>query len=78
MHHLGYAQPVMELVLLVAQECKFALRGGICVSSCEDGEYISAKRCLLCHEECVGCTGGTELDCIACRNVKNFLDDGRI
>ena len=59
-------------------ECRFALRDGKCVSSCEDGEYVSAKRCLLCHEECVGCTGGTELDCIACRNVQNFLDEGRI
>ena len=58
-------------------ECLFALRDGTCVSSCEDGEYVSAKRCLLCHEECDGCTGGTELDCIACKNVKNFLDEGR-
>ena len=60
-------------------ECRFALtEDGVCVSSCEDGEYVSAKRCSSCHEECVGCTGGTELDCIACRNVKNFLDGGRI
>ena len=58
-------------------ECRFALRDGTCVSSCEDGEYVSAKRCLLCHEECDGCTGGTELDCIACKNIRNFLDEGR-
>ena len=48
-----------------------------CVSSCEDGEYDSAKRCLMCHEECDGCNGGTELDCIACKNVRNFLDGCR-
>ena len=57
-------------------ECVFALRDGACVGSCEDGEYESGKRCLLCHEECDGCTGGSQQDCIACKNVKNFLDDG--
>ena len=57
-------------------ECVFALREGACVGSCEDGEYESGKRCLLCHEECDGCTGGSQQDCIACKNVKNFLDDG--
>ena len=57
-------------------ECVFAIREGACVGSCEDGEYVSAKRCLLCHEECDGCTGGSQQDCIACKNVKNFLGDG--
>ena len=57
-------------------ECVFALREEACVGSCEDGEYVSAKRCLFCHEECDGCTGGSQQDCIACKNVKNFLDDG--
>ena len=41
-------------------ECVFALRNGACVGSCEDGEYVSGKRCLLCHEECDGCTGGSQ------------------
>ena len=54
----------------------FALRYGTCVGSCRDGEYESGKRCLLCHEECDGCTGGSQQDCIACKNVKNFLGDG--
>ena len=58
-------------------ECLFALRDGMCVSSCEDGEYVNAKRCLMCHEECDGCDGGTELDCIACKNVRNFLNGSR-
>ena len=39
-------------------------------------EYESGKRCLLCHEECDGCNGGSQQDCIACKNVKNFLGDG--
>ena len=47
----------------------------ICVGSCEDGEYVSAKRCLLCHEECDGCIGGSQQECIACQNIKNFLGD---
>ena len=46
-----------------------------CVGSCEDGEYVSCKRCLLCHEECDGCLGGSQHECIDCKNVKNFLGD---
>ena len=57
-------------------ECTFAFRNVTCVGSCNDGEYVSAKRCLLCHEECDGCTGGSQQDCTACKNVKNFLGDG--
>ena len=57
-------------------ECVFALRNGACVGSCEDGEYVSGKRCLMCPEECDGCTGGSQQDCIACKNVKNYLGDG--
>ena len=61
-------------------QCVFASREdsqgrSICVGSCEDGEYVSAKRCLLCHEECDGCIGGSQQECIACKNVKNFLSD---
>ena len=54
-------------------ECVFALREGACVGSCEDGEYVSGKRCLLCHEECDGCMDGSQKDCIACKEIKNFL-----
>ncbi|XP_065887560.1 epidermal growth factor receptor-like [Dysidea avara] len=62
-------------------QCVFASREdsqgrSICVGSCEDGEYVSAKRCLLCHEECDGCIGGSQQECIACHNLKNFLGDG--
>ncbi|XP_065887121.1 epidermal growth factor receptor-like isoform X2 [Dysidea avara] len=62
-------------------QCVFALREdnqgrSICVGSCEDGEYVSAKRCLLCHEECDGCLGGSQQECIACKNIKNTLSDG--
>ncbi|XP_065903560.1 receptor tyrosine-protein kinase erbB-2-like [Dysidea avara] len=61
-------------------QCVFASREdsqgrSICVGSCEDGEYVSAKRCLLCHEECDGCIGGSQQECIACKNVKNFLSE---
>ena len=62
-------------------QCVFASREdsqgrSICVGSCEDGEYVSAKRCLLCNEECDGCIGGSQQECIACQNLKNFLGDG--
>ena len=78
-----FCDPCHELCLICnkpgadnCQQCVFAFRNVTCVDSCEDGEYVSAKLCLLCHEECDGCTGGSQQDCTACKNVKNFLGDG--
>ena len=56
-------------------ECLFLLNG-MCVNFCS-GYIVSIIHCLSCHEECDGCTGGSQQDCIACKNVKNFLDEGR-
>lgn len=56
-------------------ECVFALRNRTCVGSCENGEYVSRKHCLLCHKECDECTGGSPQDCIGYKNVKNFIGD---
>ena len=62
-------------------QCVFASREDsenrpICVGSCEYGEYVRNKRCLLCHEQCDGCIGESQQQCIDCKNVKNFLGDG--
>ena len=32
--------------------------------------------CDSCHEQCLSCNGPDAADCIACKNVKNFLGDG--
>jgi len=45
--------------------CSYALRDNICVTECEDGEYVNTSLgsnplCQQCHSSCKQCIGGGE------------------
>jgi epidermal growth factor receptor len=62
------------------QFCRTFKLNGICVNSCNAGDtfnnsYIyveneETRECNFCHPECSGgCTGPSEYDCVACKNL---------
>lgn len=55
-----------------------------CVPHCDsDREYLiegppGEYTCQSCHEECVGCTGRTQAECLQCTHVNNTLIRGGV
>jgi len=61
--------------------CRHYRQGGDCVRQCSENFYIDQRRgsvsrrvCLLCHPECVSCTGPSEYHCTECRSLSVFED----
>ena len=51
----------------------------VCVPQCQGNTFLStesgAYMCQQCNSQCTGCTGGSNTDCITCRNA-NFETNG--
>lgn len=62
-------------------ECLRYSSGEQCEDSCARDHYAdeSNHRCVKCADECRGCTGPGNGNCLSCRNYKVYLDeaDGR-
>lgn len=60
--------------------CSYLLRDNICVSTCEEGEYIytnsrQGSSCQPCHKTCNVCNGPGENSCLECVNDMEEPDD---
>jgi len=63
------------MFLQVCQECAFFRKGEQCDDECQpDFYYIDQehKECLLCANECRGCTGPSAAECLTCRHYRLY------
>lgn len=61
----------------VCSECAKYKVGEQCEDECQKNHYVhkETKTCYECDEECSGCSGPGNYNCVDCKNLKVFYED---